>query len=167
AEGSAPRGSAPVGSRPARAIPARIASSRAPVCRDAAAIRGLTIARSRFYLPENERFGLAGVIAIRRPALARAIVRDVCGLPVMPRRTVRCAADNDVTYWLMFAAGHRAYPPVVIRPTGCEAVQGLGATRWIVPVPRFWYRLGSALARAYPGLAASGHLGRAEFSGAR
>jgi hypothetical protein len=59
----------------------------------------------------------------------RAMVAALCALPPMPSGHA-CPVTAGGSVRLVFAAGPRSFPPVIVQESGCRGVTGMGATRW-------------------------------------
>lgn len=83
------------------------------------------------------------------PTLIRALALALCKLPVIPKEAMSCPDDLGIRYTLHFTntgdIGGTSTKDVVVAPTGCETVTGLGATRWVLTRLGFWSALGKSI----------------------
>lgn len=127
------------GSAPASAS----GGSAAGLCSVAGQVTGLVVTRGHPLNPE--RFGFPRVSTSTDAAEVRAVARELCALPAMPRG-IFCPADWSPTYTLAFSiAGGAAVRPVVLSVTGCSTVAGLGSARWVDGHTGLWTALGAAI----------------------
>ena len=114
---------------PAPAASGSVPASAAPLCTNISHLRTLVVSLAgglrRGHLP----VALPAGITFRDPARAQAVAAALCALPAMAPGAVNCPAGPGGSYRLVFAAGGRAYPPVLIKMTGCRTVSGLGPVR--------------------------------------
>jgi hypothetical protein len=114
---------------PAPAASGSVPASAAPLCGNTrhlgSLVVGLAGVLGRGHLPAP----LPAGITFRDPARVQAVAAALCALPAMAPGAVNCPAGRGGSYRLVFAAGRQAYPPVLIRMTGCRTVSGLGPVR--------------------------------------
>ena len=115
----------------------------------------LTMRRVNTFPQNHEQFTFPAQITVTDAWRARAVALALCALPLFPQGRINCPADLAVYYELSFASGARRFQVVTIDSSGCELVDGLGATRWAVG-GAFWWLLGSAAGIPHPGNAAFG-----------
>jgi hypothetical protein len=108
---------------------ARASSSKAP-----AAVAGTpaggslcTAGRSADRVVVSETAS-ARAVTLRGATQVQAMVAALCALPPVPAGQ-NCAAASAGSVRLVFAAGPRSFPPVIVRESGCRSVTGMGATR--------------------------------------
>ena len=129
--GSAATGAsgAAISASPAPDASGSVPASAAPLCTNISHLGTLVVSLAgglgRGHLP----VALPAGITFRDPARAQAVAAALCALPAMAPGAVNCPAGPGGSYRLVFAAGGRAYPPVLIRMTGCRTVSGLGPVR--------------------------------------
>jgi hypothetical protein len=110
----------------------------AALCSKQAAVTRLVVSRVSA-LPQNHlHFAFPAGVTVSSPARARAMVKAVCGLPLMPHGPMSCPADLGLSYRLSFAAGSRSFPVVTVSTGGCGGVAGTGPVRWTARSPGFW-----------------------------
>jgi len=128
--------------------PASAAPSAAPLCTNISHLGTLVVSLAgglgRGHLP----VALPAGITFRDPARAQAVAAALCALPAMAPGAVNCPAGPGGSYRLVFAAGGRAYPPVLIRMTGCRTVSGLGPVR--ATSAALWNVLATELGTRHP-----------------
>ena len=146
--GSVPApGSAPASGHDATAGTHEAASGTAQpaLCRDTSTLTSLVVTRTHGYKVPELLPAFPSQIAVTNPALIQAVARALCALPVMPRGVFFCPALLlGTSYTLHFAADGRSLPLVIVNPTGCETVTGVGPVRR-VSSPGFWAVLSRAL----------------------
>jgi hypothetical protein len=146
-----PRVAATVAGSSAAASPGATATQVA-LCRDTASVTGLEIVRDQVVRVPVLQIAFPDQVTITSPARARAVVRALCALPLMPRGIFNCPnLVAGTTYLLRFTAGGRRLPPVTIEATGCEVVTGVGPARRAATSPGFWRVLGTAAHLRPPG----------------
>jgi hypothetical protein len=151
--GSSPAAS-PGAASPGAASPGPTAT-QVVLCRHTASVTGLKIVRNQVFRVPVLQVAFPDQITVASPASARAVARALCALPPMLRGVFHCPALLiGTTYQLRFTAGGRRLPPVTIEATGCEAVTGVGQTRWVTMSPGFWRVLGTAAHLRPPGRSA-------------
>jgi hypothetical protein len=129
------------------------ASAQVPLCRDAAAVTGLRIARVRGVAVPEAQTRFPAQATVVGPARARAVARALCALPTMPHGFISCPALFPGTnYQLWFTAAGRPLPVVTIQATGCETITGVGPVRRAL-APGFWRVLATAAGLSPPGQA--------------
>jgi hypothetical protein len=124
------------------------------LCSVAGRVTGLTVTRSR---PLNaELFTFPRRVTSSDTMAVRALARDLCALPVMPKGVFYCPADWGVTYRLVFTLGAdvttgttTAVRPVTVDTTGCTRVTGLGAARRTLGSASFFRAFGAAIGLAH------------------
>jgi hypothetical protein len=105
-------------------------------------------------------FTFPAVVTVTNAAAARRIASDACGLPSAPNGVQACPVEFSIWYHLDFAVrGEKGMSgeSIVVNPTGCQTVTGLGAVRTTAGRQVFYRLLGNAL-----GLR---NAGRSTFSG--
>jgi hypothetical protein len=115
------------------------------LCRSISRVDGLQVTRRT----TSVRFvyDFASSISIHRAESARKVARALCALPVASGR-VFCPAELGITYQLDFAVqGEKGLggETVVVEPTGCALVTGIGAVRTTATTPDFYRVLASAM----------------------
>ena len=125
-------------------------SSGLGLCQLSSKVNRLTVTRSR----NANSISLVFPATVRSSDKARvqALARALCALPKPPSTTMYCVADFGVRYSLQFreylgieAVAEPVARVVVVDPSGCEFVIGLGSTRWTDTRPQFWTLLGAAV----------------------
>jgi hypothetical protein len=114
---------------PAPAASGSVPAGAAPLCTNISHLGTLVVSLARGLGRSHLPVALPAGITFRDPARARAVAATLCALPVMAAGAVNCPAGLGDSYRLVFAAGRRAYPPVLIKMTGCRTVSGLGPVR--------------------------------------
>jgi len=139
---------AAINASPAPAASGSVPASAAPLCTNISHLGTLVVSLAgglgRGHLP----VALPAGITFRDPARAQAVAAALCALPAMAPGAVNCPAGPGGSYRLVFAAGGRAYPPVLIRMTGCRTVSGLGPVR--ATSVAFWNALARELGTRHP-----------------
>ncbi|NNN00351.1 MAG: hypothetical protein HKL86_00795 [Acidimicrobiaceae bacterium] len=135
------------GSASSASITATAAIRVPSLCSVIAHVERLTLTR-RALGPSGRQFtfNFAKVMTTDQGGRVRAVARAACSLPDAPRGVRSCPAGFDVSYRAVFALKSERRipsPVVVIEPTDCAVVTGLGAVR--SPTPRFYRVLGSAV----------------------
>jgi hypothetical protein len=99
--------------------------------------------------PGNQfHFTFPAVVTVTNAAAARAVATSACALPDAPKGAQACPADFAVSYHLVFWVRGQKGPGadlVVVDPTGCEVVTGLGTGREAMSDPAFYRILGNAM----------------------
>jgi hypothetical protein len=99
------------------------------------------------------RTASARAVTLRGATQVQAMVAALCALPPLPAGQ-HCAAASAGSVRLVFAAGPRSFPPVIVRESGCRSVTGIGATRSWSGSSQFGAQLDEAvggLGRLVPG----------------
>ena len=139
---------AAISASPAPAASGSVPVSAAPLCTNISHLGTLVVSLAgglgRGHLP----VALPAGITFRDPARAQAVAAALCALPAMAPGAVNCPAGPGGSYRLVFAAGGRAYPPVLIRMTGCRTVSGLGPVR--ATSAALWNVLATELGTRHP-----------------
>jgi hypothetical protein len=120
------------------------------LCRTAAQVDHLVVYRIDAFAQNHIRFSFPAVVTVGGAASTRDVEEALCALPKMPNATISCPADFGITYRLRFFAADRAFPTVDVEVSGCETVDGLGATRWVETTQGFWRELGTAMGLTNP-----------------
>ena len=98
--------------------------------------------------PGNQlRFTFPAVVTVTNAQSVRAVGRAACALPIMSHG-IHCPIGSAVHYDLDFAVtGERSMHEkiIVVNPTGCQTVSGLGAVRTTVLHQGFYRILGLAM----------------------
>jgi hypothetical protein len=137
------------------------AATESVLCRDTPSVSGLEIVRNHVSRVPVLQIAFPEQVSVANPALARAVARALCALPVFPPGIVNCPALlSGTTYLLGFTANGRRLPAVAIEATGCEAVTGVGPTRRAATSPGFWRTLATAANLRLPGRSAFTGSGR-------
>jgi hypothetical protein len=121
------------------------------VCAAAAALSRVAVTRTPS--PGGlsaQRPPLARTIMIRNPTRVRALATAACALPYLPAGVYQCPLNVLGSLQLTFAMQQRRFPAVTVESGGCEAVRGLGHTRWAARVPGFWRTLARTTGIAAP-----------------
>jgi len=119
-------------------------SGMAALCQDTATVTSLRIVRIHGLRVPQRQTGFPTGLAAIGPAGARAVARELCALPVMPRVVMSCPAMFPGTsYQLRFTAPGRSLPAVTIEATGCATVTGVGQVRQATSAG-FWRVLATA-----------------------
>lgn len=84
------------------------------------------------------------------PTMARNLAVAACDLPVLPPGVRHCPIGLFEQYELFFTAPDRVYPVVIVQPTGCQQLTGLGQPRSVVGQYSFLAQLARAAAIAAP-----------------
>jgi len=132
---------APSGPAPLAAPPAAHAAKSVSVRGVIGSVTSLVVRRGTPLNPTT--FTFPKVVSVKGAA-ARAVARDLCALPVMPKG-IFCPADLGGRYTLDFTATGSRVTPVVLDASGCETVQGLHGIRWTARSPHLWSELGDAM----------------------
>jgi len=120
----------------------RLPAADSALCRTVPYLTGLVVRRNS--APHNRfSFSFPVVVTVKDPAAVRHVARALCVLPRYLRGPVHCPADFGITYELVFTAGQRRLPAVIVDATGCQAVNGLGPQ--LRATYRFWDTLGRAM----------------------
>ncbi len=149
--GAAP-GTSPAASSASPSPSPSASATQAALCQDIAAVTGLEIMRSHILRVPQLQIAFPGQVTVATPAQARAVARALCALPLFPRGVIHCPAQlAGTTYLLRFTADGRPLPVVTVEATGCEAVTGVGPSRWASTSPGFWRVLATAANLSPPG----------------
>ncbi len=100
------------------------------------------------------RFTFPAVVTVNSAAAARAVATAACALPLASTFPHSCPAEFAVSYQLDFAVrGEKGMggESIVLNPTGCELVTGLGAARMAGLRPSFYRILGNAMGLKHAG----------------
>jgi hypothetical protein len=137
----------PVANQPAPSGSVSPGAAGAALCADIPHPTSLTVRRLNEFPENNERFAFPARVKVGDPVKVRAVAKALCALPRPPRDVARyfCAIDLGISYRLTFAAEHRRYSPVSVKPGDCEEVSGLTSPRWAERSPGFWRVLGCAM----------------------
>ena len=93
-------------------------------------------------------FTFPAVETVTNAAAARRIASVACGLPSAPNGVQACPVEFSIWYHLDFAVrGEKGMggESIVVNPTGCQTVTGLGAVRTTARRQNFYRLLGNAL----------------------
>jgi hypothetical protein len=116
-------------------IPAS-ATARVAMCREIPGLTRMTFTLSARPSNLNSREVLPRGFTIRDPATVRRLATQLCALPRVPRGHLMCPDLTGASYRLLFFAGNRAFPQVMVGMSGCRVVTGLGAARsWSTSSP--------------------------------
>jgi hypothetical protein len=141
-------GSTATSASPAPATSGSVPASAAPLCANVSHLDTLVVSLGgvlgRSHLPT----ALPAGITVRDPVRVRMVAAALCALPAVAPGVVNCPVDLGVGYRLVFAAGGRAYPPVLLRASGCRTVSGLGPARDTSAA--FWTLLARELGTRHP-----------------
>ena len=91
---------------------------------------------------------LPAVVTVTNAAAARAVATSACALPDVPKGVRHCPAGFAISYRLVFwvqGQKGRGDDLVVVNPTGCQSVTGLGAVRTTSFGAGFYQLLGNAM----------------------
>jgi hypothetical protein len=100
------------------------------LCTDTPRLTSLVVSRTSGFRDSQLGSLLPRGITIMEPGLVRGLAAALCGLPEMPRIALTCPAQfGGGSLRFGFAAGDRAFPPVVVQVSGCRVVTGLGPVR--------------------------------------
>ncbi len=111
--------------------PAAVASASAgvPLCAAAGRVDRVVVSRVPA-LSASSREPLPGGITFSGASRVRALAAGLCALPLRPHGPLlSCPADFGGAVRLVFAAGRRGFPPVVVQGSGCRIVTGVGPAR--------------------------------------
>ena len=117
------------------------------VCAAVSSVDRLVITRSS---AKSARFTFPAEITVTEPRRVRDMARALCALPVMPSGTFHCPPEFAISYRLIFAVGERTLKPVIVLPSGCQEVYGLGRVRWVALSPGFWPIMGATMGIPHP-----------------
>lgn len=128
-------------------------TSYSALCSSIANLDHLTI--SRDVSPQaNLHFSFSPNMVVSNASSVRNVAKALCELPKIPTHgTISCPAGRAITYHLVFSAGDRAFPEVLLDMNGCTSVKGVGTIRWVEQSPSFWHTLGLAMGLSSPGYA--------------
>jgi hypothetical protein len=141
-------GSTATSAAPAPAASGSVPASAAPLCANVSHLDTLVVSLARVLARSHLPTALPAGVTIRDPARVRAVAAALCALPAVAPGAVNCPADFGGSYRLVFAAGGRAYPPVLLRASGCRTVSGLGPARDTSVA--FWILLARELGTRHP-----------------
>jgi hypothetical protein len=131
--------------QPQASVLARPAQGSRALCRDANAVRSITVDRV-VGIPQNHfHFALPARVTITSRGGIPAVAGALCALP--PLTLTNCPNDFSVSYRLLFSPARLGIDPVQVDATGCGSVTGLGLPRRMV-TQQFWRVLGSAMGLA-------------------
>jgi hypothetical protein len=125
-----------------------VPASAAPLCSNVSHLDTLVVSLAGVLPRSHLPTALPGGIIVRDPARVRAVAAALCALPAAAPGVINCPADLGGSYRFVFAAGRRAYPPVLLRATGCRTVSGLGSARDTSTA--FWILLARELGTRHP-----------------
>ena len=74
------------------------------------------------------RTASARAVTLRGATQVQAMVAALCALPPVSAGQ-HCTAASAGSVRLVFAAGPRSFPAVIVQESGCRSVTGMGATR--------------------------------------
>lgn len=101
------------------------------------------------HAPGNQfHFTFPAVVTVTNAAAARAVATSVCALPDAPPYTQPCPSGFAISYHLVFWVQGQKGPGadlIVVNPTGCQSVTGLGTVREAGSHPAFYRVLGNAM----------------------
>jgi hypothetical protein len=130
-------------STPATAASSTVPASAAPLCQNVTHLNTLVVSLAGGLARSELPVALPAGITFRDPARVQAVAAALCALPAAGPVPAGCPADFGGSYRLVFTAGQQAYPPVVIKATGCRTVSGLGPVR--TTSAAFWALLAKKL----------------------
>jgi hypothetical protein len=133
---------------PTPATSGSVPAAAAPVCANVSRLDTLVVSLTRVLERSRMPLVLPAGFTLRDPAKVQAIAAALCALPAAPSAPLGCPADFGGTYRLVFGAGGQAYPPVLVRATGCRTVSGLGPVR--TTTGAFWVLLATELGVRHP-----------------
>jgi len=138
-------GAAQVASATTPAVTRSSTASSPALCQAAAHVDHLVVHRVDA-LPQNHLyFSFPATVTVTEAESVQDVASALCALPKMPPGIFNCPADFGISYNLTFSAAGQKFAVVSLEPSGCEEVQGLGPTRWIIRNPGFWRVLGNAM----------------------
>ena len=114
---------------PATAASSTVPASAAPLCQNVSHLSTLVVSLAGGLARSDLPVELPVGITFRDPARVQAVAAALCALPAAGPVPAGCPADFGGSYRFVFTAGQQAYPPVVIKATGCRTVSGLGPVR--------------------------------------
>jgi hypothetical protein len=129
AASSTPPAPAASSTAPAPAASGSVPVTAAPVCANVRHLDTLVVSLTGVLERSRMPAVLPAGFTLRGPARVQAVAAALCALPAMPGGPVNCPADFGGTYRLVFAAAGQAYPPVLVKVSGCRTVSGLGPVR--------------------------------------
>lgn len=109
-------------------IPAS-ATTRAALCREIPGLTRMVFMLSTGPSSFHVREVLPRGFTIRDPATVRQLATQLCALPRVPAGQLMCPNMTGASYRLLFFAGNRTFPQIVVGISGCRVVTGLGAAR--------------------------------------
>lgn len=109
-------------------IPAN-ATAPAAICREIPGLTRMTVTVSTQPSSLNAREVLPRGFTIRDPAAVRLLATQLCALPRVHAGQLMCPNMTGAGYRLLFFAGNRAFPQIVVGVSGCRLVTGLGPAR--------------------------------------
>ena len=106
-------------------------SAPAALCTDTPNLTSVVVSRTSGFRDSQLGSALPRGVTIVEPGLVlRGLAAALCGLPEMPRMALTCPAQfGGGSLRFGFAAGDRAFPPVVVQVSGCRVATGLGPVR--------------------------------------
>lgn len=123
---------------------AAAASAGVPLCAAAGRVDRVVVSRVPAGPTSSPRVSLPGGNTFRDPVRVRALAAGLCALPfVRHGPLLSCPADFGGAFRLVFAAGRRGFPPVVVQGSGCRIVTGVGPARSWLQSPQFKRLLGT------------------------
>lgn len=101
------------------------------------------------HAPGNQfHFTFPVVVTVTNAAAAREVATSACALPDVPTGVRHCPAGFAVSYHLIFWVQGQKGPGadlIVVNPTGCQSVTGLGPARTTSFGAGFYQLLGTAM----------------------
>jgi hypothetical protein len=127
-------------------IPAGPAGSSA-MCKVIPKLTEVVVVRTPKLPSSRTHEALPAGIPIRNPVVVHALATALCSLPVIPPGMMSCPmAQLGGQYRLTFSEGTKTFPTVVVSPSGCRTVTGLGSTRYWARTPAFFKTFTQTLA---------------------
>jgi hypothetical protein len=93
-------------------------------------------------------FTFPAVVTVTNAAAALAVATSACALPDVPKGVRHCPAEFAISYHLVFWVLGQKGPGddlVIVNPTGCQSITGLGAVRTTSFGASFYQLLGNAM----------------------
>lgn len=115
------------------------------LCRDVSRVNELIV--QRHALDNQLRFTFRPVVVVHHVESARAVLRGACALPVANHGAhcpIGLAVHYDLAVTVQRAKGTRV-ATIVLYPTGCQTLSGLGAVRTAALHQSFFRILGDAM----------------------
>jgi hypothetical protein len=123
----------------------RIPAGAAALCRAIPGLTRMTLTLSTRPANVNAREAQPRGFTISDAATVRHMATLLCALPGVPAGRMMCPNMTGAGDRLLFFAGDRAFPQIVVETSGCHVVTGLGPDRsWSAST-----MLGQALARRF------------------